>query len=74
LPSVRLSIGTLKQLSMVQYLRESSSSRLRNGFIRCDCVDDESRRLVVKIHAVRALVAPDPRLRIIIAGDNSPAA
>src|SRR5436190_9984490 len=33
LPSVRLSIGTLKQLSIVQYLSESSSSRLRSGFM-----------------------------------------
>jgi cysteine synthase A len=33
LPRVRLSIGTLKQLSMVQYFNETSSSRLRSGFI-----------------------------------------
>src|SRR6266542_6926094 len=34
LPRVRLSIGTLKQLSIVQYFSESSSSRLRSDFIR----------------------------------------
>src|SRR5687768_4906090 len=32
LPSVRFSIGTLKHASMVQYLSERSSSRLRNTF------------------------------------------
>src|SRR6266542_1113743 len=34
LPRVRLSIGTLKQLSIVQYFSESSSSRLRSDIIR----------------------------------------
>src|SRR5215217_4671237 len=31
-PSVRFSIGTLKHASIVQYLSERSSSRLRNAF------------------------------------------
>jgi hypothetical protein len=31
-PSVRFSIGTLKHASMVQYLSERRSSRLRNAF------------------------------------------
>src|SRR5438552_9536934 len=34
LPRVRLSIGTLKQLSIVQYFKDNSSSRLRSDFIR----------------------------------------
>ena len=32
-PSVRFSIGTLKQLSIVHCLSDSSSSRLRSGFM-----------------------------------------
>lgn len=57
LPSVRFSMGTLKQLSIVQAFNESISSLFRYGFIRFAGTDDASLPRKVKEPAGRGAPA-----------------